>query len=185
MTILWKLKKKSPWCKIFWSKRRISGHHNSSDNPISTGNSFIFALPSTNVPGTSIHSDSRTSVTWKERIISSNVGWSNFFSRIDKWIPISICKVTKWSWFLSNISASKIGKTGDNFYWVLTSFRVCFIWYKGYIDVNDGCWRRNVLVYYLFTLPMLVSGTSVKKFPLTASNQHHDVTNIAVTQYKI
>ena len=53
-------------------------------------------------------------------------------------------------------------------------------WSKiGFIDVGDGCWRRNVLVtvlailvtniHYLFTL---ASGTNIQKMSLTSTNRH-------------
>ena len=58
---------------------------------------------------------------------------------------------------------------------------------SGYIDVGDGCWRRNVLVtvlailvtniHYLFTL---ASGTNIQKMSPTLSRQLPLVTNITL-----
>ena len=53
----------------------------------------------------------------------------------------------------------------------------------GYIDVGDGCWRRNVLMTTIrcWLTIFLASGTIIQKRSSKSTNrhQHYDVTNIA------
>ena len=71
--------------------------------------------------------------------------------------------------------------------WILIRWSVL----RGYIDVGDGFWRRNVLIttircwlqFWPFWSPTstitLALGTNIKKMSPTSKN--HDVTNITVT----